>query len=145
MTAPFYPRECEEHSDRRPRVVLRDAKGGSSEYRASNPSKRQITVIAVDGCCIKNREACDYLMLAGEEDAYLIELKGSHVIKAIQQIHATLDVLEKHLRPRTIHARIVPTRVPSPNLLATHEIKLRKRLGGDKRYKAQARVLEETL
>ncbi len=41
------------------------------------------------------------------------------------------------------HPRIVPTRVPTPNLLATSELKLRKRLGGT--YKVQARVLQETI
>jgi len=139
------PEPCQKYSDKRRTVALRDSKGGPSEYRAENPKGRTLTVIEIDGCCIKQREACDFLMLADENEAWLIELKGSDVIKAIRQIHATLDVLGEKLRPRTIHARVVPTRVPTPNLVTTHEERLRKRLGSHKQYRCQARVLKETL
>ncbi len=145
MSGPPFPAQCQKHSDTRPNVVLSDASGGSSEYRAKNPRRRRVTVFCVDGCCIKNREACDFLMLADDNEAWLIELKGRDVAKAIQQIHATLDQFEHALRPRTIHARVVPTRVPAPRIIASDEMKLRKRLGGKDRYKCQARVLEETI
>ncbi len=145
MSEHICPERCQKHSDKRKTVVLRDPKGGRSEYRAQNPKQRTVTVLEVDGCCIKQDEACDFLMLADNDDAWLIELKGSDVIKAIQQINATLDVLEKKLQPRAIHARIVPTRFPTPNIVTMHEQKLRKRLGGKEQYRCQNRVLEETL
>lgn len=138
------PSQCAQHSDRRAQIVLKE-KGEKSTYRALNPRKRLVTVIVVDGCCMVETTACDYLMLADDEDAYLIELKGSDVLKAIRQIDATLDHLGEHLRPRALHARIVPTRVSAPDILTVHEIKLKKRLGKTGTYLKKARVLEETI
>lgn len=145
MPDPF-PDRCVKLCDRRPRIVLRD-RGERREYRAENPRRRLVTEIVVDGCCMVQETACDFLLLVDDDDAYLIELKGSDVSKAIQQIHATLDRFEKALQPRTIHARVVPTRVPVPNYIATAEKELRNRLRrlGKGNYKAKSRVLEETL
>lgn len=144
MSQVICPEECQKISDVRPQLVLEDRKGGKSQYRARNPKRRKLTVLEIDGCCIRNREACDFLLLVGDTDAVLLELKGSHVAKALRQIESTLDLLEEKLKSRRIHARVVPTRVPSPDILATAEIKLKRRLGGNDRYRCQARVLEET-
>ncbi len=136
MTPSPCPAKCQKHSDTRAQIVLR-RRGSPRPAMIHRSAQMKSTV------CIVQSEACDFLMLVNDSAAYLIELKGSDVAKAIRQIHSTLDILEQKLRPRTIHARIVPTRVPTPNLLATSELKLRKRLGGT--YKVQARVLQETI
>lgn len=148
MSAPLRPSKCLVSSDRRPLVVLRDpssskGKRTGSEYRALNPTKRRVDVTMVDGCWLSQETACDYVMEVDDTDAFLVELKGSDVGKAIRQIAATLDALSPALRPRRIHARIVSTRTPSPALKTTERIKLEKRLRGELRI--QSRLLEETL
>lgn len=84
MSANPCPGECVLFDDARALVVLKDPKAGaagqknSSVYRASNPRRRNVSATRVDGCCIEHRTgkgACDFLLLADESDAWLIERK----------------------------------------------------------------------
>lgn len=148
MNPPMFPAHCKAFSDKRAAVVLVDPKGGPSEFRGENDSKKLITVYRVDGCCIKQSEskACDYLLLVEESDAWLIELKGSDLAGGIQQMEAVMKVFEEKLRPRRIHVRIVPSKVRAPDTIASTEFRLRKRLRAvEGTYKCQTRVMKEKL
>ena len=61
--------------------------------------------------------SCDYLIVNCSDDcAYFIELKGSDVFKAYQQIENTLNRVKVNLNSFSCFARIVPTKVVVPNI-----------------------------
>jgi len=144
VSASSFDPKCRDFMDRRRTISLTDKKGGPSNFVAHNRNQREVEVLRVDGCCVTS-SACDFLMLVENGDAFLIELKGSDVEKALKQINATLDALKKRLDPRIIQVRIVPSKVRSPNYLSSGIIKLRNRLGNHERFKCQARKMEENL
>ena len=65
----------------------------TSKLRLHNPSKRSVKTVQVDGCAITDSSCCDW---AAEVDDHIsheelfIELKGSHMTKAVKQIEATM-------------------------------------------------------
>lgn len=77
------------------RIVIKD-KGSknNSNLVICNPNKKQISVVRIDDCVIRNGERCDYLVLNCEKDILLeeifVELKGSDVKKAICQLEKTI-------------------------------------------------------
>jgi len=74
-------------------IVFRENK---SEFRIENKAQRQVEKHQVDGCLISNGIKCDWLLIDSEtrKEAY-IELKGSDVEHAINQIVASAKSLSK--------------------------------------------------
>lgn len=63
-------------------------------------------------------EKCDYLFLIQEvKTAYLVECKGSDILKAVEQLNSTIDILRNDLLEYTLKAKIIPTKVYAPNML----------------------------
>ena len=98
---PFDP-NCEEFSEARPIIVLKD-KRGKSEYRGNNPKREKITCIRIDGCGIDDLsiKKCDYLLLRFMphddkkliiNEAHYIELKGTDVKQGIEQLISTVEI-----------------------------------------------------
>lgn len=78
--------------------------------------------------------------------SYFIELKGSDLIRAVEQINRSIDELKNNLTDFTFSARIVLTRVNTIALKSVEILRLSKKvklLGGD--LKKQTRLLEETV
>jgi hypothetical protein len=84
----------------------------------------------VDGCLINdNGSKCDFLLLnCTKQTSYFIELKGSDLIKAIEQIDRSIDVLHKDFSSYSIEARIVLTRVNTTDLKSSKLIRLESKL-----------------
>ena len=76
-----------------------------------NDSRHSIRQFKIDGEVIsKNSEAarCDYLLLNDDaKRAYYIELKGSDLEKAIQQIESTVQIFQTSLPGYTTYRRII--------------------------------------
>ena len=126
-----------------------NAKEKGREYRFQNKSRKQVCQIKIDGCYITSQEKkCDFLYIVGEcEDWYFIELKGSHLLKAVEQITQTLDYFNSYVMGR-VFARIVVTKVSHPKSIENDARirNLRKRLkelGGDLIY--TSRLYEEVI
>ncbi|GHV21179.1 hypothetical protein FACS189428_1170 [Clostridia bacterium] len=107
-----------------------------SKYTYENRSLDQITKYRVDGNLISEGKKCDFLLLNCEKKkAYFIELKGSDLHQAIDQITTTIDMLKNSLSDFTICARIVLTRVNSTCLedlkYKTLKKKVKELNGGD--------------
>lgn len=106
-----------EYEDNRKIVVARD-KGEKSEYRGNNNSEKLVAKYRVDGGLIKDGAKCDYLLLdKNESRAYFIELKGSDLIKAIEQIESTIPQIKGDIPEYKINARIVLTKQRTPDLI----------------------------
>ena len=113
----------------------------SRKFVETNSKQKSFALYHVDGCIIVEGQKCDFLLLnCSELIAYLIELKGSDLIHAVRQINTTLSHLLSDLADFTkINARIVLTKVNTPDLKSSNLIKLEKRirkLGGTLDYKA---------
>ena len=117
--------------DTRSEVLFREC---TSTYRAYNPSGLRVLRYKVDGGIITIGSRCDYLLgIVSRRECYLIELKGSDIKKAAEQILATLDALGPRFDKYVVSARIVLTRTPRPDLRSSILIKLERqiaRLGG---------------
>ena len=89
----------------------------------------------------------DYMLIRCLHNiVYIIELKGSDVAKACEQIFSTINKLSDLLRATQIEARIVCSRAPTPDLRSTHFIRLEKhcRHSGGK-LRVETREYTETL
>jgi len=119
-------------------------------FRLINNHQFVITVFEVDSCLIKdnNEKKCDFLLLVDKKQecrAYFVELKGTDLTGAIQQVLNSINILYKSLHEHKIYARIVGKRV-TPNI-KSRRVKLDERLkqfGGDLKI-VSAPELQETI
>jgi hypothetical protein len=120
--------DCQLFSDNRSRAVFKDAKV-SREYIGKNPNKKELMGLRIDDCLITEGQKCDFLLInINDKTLYFIELKGSDLVKAIDQIDRTLDILLSKIEHQTVHGRVVLSRVSTPDLVSSRYIKLKKRL-----------------
>lgn len=83
-------------------------KGNSQYHQGINTAKAYVTHYRIDGNVIKTGNRCDYLLINEETRiAYLIELKGSDLVKAAGQLETTEKVLKQELSDYKIQYRIV--------------------------------------
>ncbi|MCU0434511.1 MAG: hypothetical protein MUC87_13745 [Bacteroidia bacterium] len=122
----------------------------SSIYQIKNPDLIDLYIYKVDGGISKSKnEKCDYLILkctTEKPDAYFIELKGNDLLKAVDQITATIDNYKNDLKEHRIYARIVVSRVISTHIYDSRYKKLNvkiKELRGD--LKTQSQKMIETI
>ena len=88
-------------------IVSRD-KGNPQYHRGNNVAGAYVTHYKVDGVIIKSGNRCDYLLMNEDvRNAYLIELKGSDLVKAAEQLEATEQILGSELSGYRVHYRIV--------------------------------------
>ena len=133
--------------DNRNIVSFKD-KGHSTEYRYINQTANNLAKYRVDGGLISDNDVkCDFLLLNCEQkQSYFIELKGSDIIRAIEQIDRSIEILKNELLDFAFFARIVLSRVNTTDLKHIKLLKLEKKvklLKGN--LKKQSRLLEETV
>lgn len=101
------------------------------KYQYSNTKKHNVVLFRMDGGIIdENTLKCDYLLVIRSEGmvGVLIELKGTKVAHAIDQIRATLKEFPQFFSEcKKVHARVVATQVV-PKILLPNEILLKKEL-----------------
>lgn len=146
-----FQKECCEFCDGRKEIPFRD-EGNRQEYRIINKnSSLLICKIKIDKCLFSDGEKCDYLAIKCSKEKKVealcfIELKGSDLIKAINQIEATIN----HIRIRSllknrpkVYARVVLNKQNSPDIRSSKKIKFEKMiksLGGDLKTKSKKMV-----
>lgn len=102
--------ECEQYrSDTK--IVLQENK---SKIIFFNPNKEQIREIKVDGCVIKDNETlrCDYVLIPQEDVEIYVELKGSDIYHAVEQLESTIKSLSDDVKKKQKLCFVVSTRVP---------------------------------
>lgn len=129
---------CLKYCDRR-NVAKVEENGKMIQF--INNKKKKIALYRVDGCILDEGIKCDFLFLVVEDKkAFFIELKGSDIEKAVQQILKTVEQLQSSLPKYMLDARIITTRVRTPALKSTYIMKLEKMLrqtGGKLNIKAK--------
>lgn len=97
-------------------IVSRD-KGNPQYHRGINKDNSYVTHYKIDGIVIKTGERCDYLLMNEEKrTAYLIELKGSDLIKAARQLAATEKYLGNELARYHVYYRIIADKCKTHNI-----------------------------
>ncbi|VXD22249.1 hypothetical protein [Planktothrix paucivesiculata] len=119
-------------------------KENQSQIIIENPNQFKVCVIEVDGCAIKEGLRCDYLVIPDQQDIkkiieIYIELKGSKISHAIDQLEATLKKLSDDPAKQEKVCIIISTRCP----LTTTEIQKFK-LKFKKTYNAKLEVKNMT-
>jgi len=92
------------------------AKENNREFRIKSQSGSVICKIKIDDCLIDdmNKLKCDYLFKVCNINKFvLVELKGTDIIHAVNQIIATLDYLKQFLNFANVEAFIISSAVPS--------------------------------
>lgn len=115
-----------------PRIV---SKENGRSHIAYNNSHKLINHYHIDGNVIKQGQRCDYLLInETEQIAYLIELKGSDLSRAAQQLEVTEQVLHSQL-PQTRCYRIVASKCKTQEIESTEFRKYRHKWGKNLVYK----------
>lgn len=84
------------------------------KYRIYNEDKKDIRVYRVE-CLIDSGRRCDKLVLNCRDSvAYFVELKGTDLDEAVDQLGASIDQLKRRIDGWTIYARVVMSRVKAP-------------------------------
>lgn len=97
-------------------IISRD-KGNPQYHKGNNSGKAYVTHYKIDGIVIKSGSRCDYLLINEEtRTAYLIELKGSDLVKAAEQLEATEAALMQELSGYTLQYRIVANKCKTQDI-----------------------------
>lgn len=88
-------------------IISKD-KGNPQFHKGKNVKRAHVTHYKIDGNVIRAGSRCDFLLLNEDAQmAYLIELKGSDLVKAAEQLEATERVLNSELSKYDLQYRIV--------------------------------------
>lgn len=88
-----------------------------------NPERHAYKKVDVDGCTIKDGMRCDKLLLSTDErEERYVELKGTDVMHAIEQLEATINRLGEHNENR--HAYVICTNV-APAIESRIQLKMK--------------------
>jgi hypothetical protein len=133
---------CYEFQHEQRAVVTCSDKGKKTKYIYENQSRDFLSKYKVDGCLIVDDNArCDYLLLnCNKNQSYFIEIKGSDIIRAIEQIDRSIDLLKEKLTDFSVFARIVLTRINTIDLRDAKYLRLEKKIknmNGDLLYKSR--------
>ena len=81
------------------------------QHRAINSDRCFVTHYQIDGAAIQTGLSCDYLLINKDKsDAYLVELKGTDIEHAVDQLEFTAQILKLalqnyHIKYRLVHAK----------------------------------------
>lgn len=111
-----------EWSDSRKIVSIQE---NGRNYRGNNRTEKKLCCYKVDGGVIQEGQRCDYALVNnGESKVYFIELKGTDISHAADQIRSTIEKLIGNLKGKVVLARIVCTHVGYPKIRRPALIKL---------------------
>ena len=116
------------------------------KHIANNPGgKYEIRHYRLDGELVKNEVCCDFLLLNDSRlDAYYIELKGSDLAHAVQQVEAGQSLFRDSLKNYTSYFRIVTSKTRTQYLNST-KFRHFQRTVGKERIIVKTNIIEETL
>lgn len=137
-------KEFESRCDRHAARIVSKDKGNPQYHRGNNVAGAYVTHYKVDGVIIKTGNRCDYLLMNEDvRNAYLIELKGSDLVKAAEQLEATEQILGSELSGYRVHYRIVANKCKTQEIRSSAYRKYQIRWKG--RLVQRTRFIEEPI
>ena len=123
---------CETHA---PIIVSQDRGVTSPKHIANNREKSLVYQYKIDGEAITVGPRCDYLVINEDlKTAYLIELKGSDLLKAAEQLDETAQKLSRELKDYDLSYRIVAHKCKTQATESTAFRKYRRKWAGKNRF-----------
>lgn len=137
-----YSSLCEE---RQRIIVSRDA--GRREHRALNEDTCRVTQYKIDGDIICDASIrCDFLVMNEDRrDAYLIELKGSDIEHALDQLETTARHFQNELREYCVKYRLVCSRAKTQAIRGNKYKKFCKKHNSINEFICSENVIEEII
>lgn len=136
MALPDFQSLCQEKQ----KIIVSKDKGESRRHIAHNENNHKVTHYKIDGVVIKTGERCDFLLFDEEiRRAYLIELKGSDLVRASRQLETTERELRQSLNGYQLQYRIAVSKA------RTHAIKHVEFRRFEKKCKASLKYSTELL
>lgn len=102
------PKRCIEETQN-VRIVCAERR---SKITFVNEKGKNIKKVKVDGCAITSGVRCDYLIVDETNYEFFVELKGSNVKHACDQLRETINKLSKDPKKKEKHSYIISSRVP---------------------------------
>lgn len=135
-----YSSLCEEKQQT---IVSRD-RGSKREHRAENRDSQLVSQYKIDGeivCDMSIR--CDFIVMNDDKhDAYLIELKGSDIEHALDQLEATARRFYNELRGYHVKYRVVCSKARPHAIKGNKYKKFCKRHPRDEFICQEGRIVE---
>ncbi|MDN4164435.1 hypothetical protein QWY31_02925 [Cytophagales bacterium LB-30] len=93
------------------------ASENGKQFRIEKPNNVELCKVQIDGCLIQNQavDKCDYLFkICQSNQIFLVELKGTDVIHAVNQITSTYDQIRNKIDEPPINYKgfIISSSVP---------------------------------
>lgn len=123
-------------------IIISKDKKNPPKHVGKNKNRSYVTHYKIDGEVIQTGVRCDFLLI--NEDAmkaYLIELKGSDMLKAAEQLEATEKRLRSQLAKYDINYRIVANKCKTQQIDSSQFKKYKIKWKGKLVYKVN--LLEE--
>jgi hypothetical protein len=111
------------------------SRNNRSKFCLKNPKRASIKVVQVDGCAIQEGIRCDNLLILPNGQEIYVELKGSDVEHAVEQIEKSIELLACNCHVLIKLCFIASTRCP----ITTAEIQNLKKKFRQK-YNAQLTI-----
>lgn len=138
-----YKSLCED----RQKIIKSQDKGNSRVYHlAKNGDRNLVRHYQIDGVVIDSASTkkCDFLLINdGKRNAYLIELKGTDILSALEQLENTECILRNELAGYQMYYRIV-YRANTHGIRASRYTKFVAKKGID-RVLAKTNCIEENI
>lgn len=107
---------CNKHAAQ---IVSKD-KRNPQYHKGNNSEMAYVTHYRIDGIVIREGIRCDFLLINEDRKvAYLIELKGSDLERAAEQLKATEDKLKRELSGYSLRYRIVAKKCRTQAITST--------------------------
>lgn len=141
-----YKSLCDSHA---PIIRSKDA-GNPQTHYALNKGRKLVNQYQIDGVVITEGNKCDFLVMNEETcNAYLIELKGSDMCKAAQQLDETAKKLSTHLSGYFLNFRIVSNKCKIQEIESSsfrkYKVGWAKRYGKKHTLKYESGVMREEI
>jgi hypothetical protein len=76
-----------------------------------NSNRKVVKVVTVDGCAITKGIRCDYLVINERDDEFFVELKGTDIRHACDQLATSIKQLSANPTQKAKHSFVISSRV----------------------------------
>lgn len=116
--------------DKNARQIVSQDKRNLQYHKGNNIENAYVTHYKIDGVVITTGSRCDFILFNEDKrTAYLIELKGSDLVKAAEQLAATEINLREELLGYSLQYRIVANKCKTQEIRSTNYRKYQMRWG----------------
>lgn len=131
--------------DKNQAIVVSKDERQARAHRAENPQRRfELRHYKLDGGIVTNEKSCDFLLLNdSSKKAYFIELKGTEIDTAVEQLEASAKRFAAELKNYEFLYRIVCSRALTHNIQKPTYRRFKEKCG--KRLQMKERKFEEVL